>query len=92
MSRNLTVYFSAEGNTAALAAKVAETSGSDVFEIRPETPYTKADINWKNPISRCNKEKIGKKDIPIVGSVEGFGDYTTVFVGFPIWFSVRMTP
>ena len=86
MSKNLTVYFSAEGNTAALAAKVAEASGSDVFEIRPEVPYTKADINWKNPLSRCNKEKIGKKDIPTVGSVEGFESYTTVFVGFPIWY------
>lgn len=86
MSKNLTVNFSAEGTTAALAAKIAQASGSDIFEIRPETPYTKADINWKNPLSRCNKEKIGKKDIPIAGTVEGFEDYTTVFVGFPIWY------
>ena len=86
MNRNLTVYFSAEGNTAALAKRIAEASGSDIFEIRPETPYTKPDINWKNPLSRCNKEKIGKKDIPIVGKVENFEDYTTVFVGFPIWY------
>lgn len=86
MSKNLTVYFSAEGNTAALAKRIAEASGSDIFEIRPEIPYTKSDINWKNPLSRCNKEKIGKKDIPIAGRVEGFEDYSTVFVGFPIWY------
>ena len=86
MSKILTAYFSAEGHTAELAGRIAEAAGSDIFEIRAEVPYTKADINWKNPISRCNKEKIGKKDIPTVGSVEGFENYTTVFVGFPIWY------
>ena len=31
--------------------------GADVFEIRPEKPYTKADLNWKNPLARCNRNK-----------------------------------
>ncbi|MBR6872972.1 MAG: flavodoxin [Ruminococcus sp.] len=86
MSKVLTVFFSAEGNTRALAERVNAAAGGDIFEVKPVEPYSKADINWKNPISRCNKEKIGKKDIPIVGTVENFGDYTTVFVGFPIWY------
>ncbi len=86
MSKVLTVYFSAGGRTASLAKNIAEKAGGELFEIKPETPYTKADINWKNPISRCNKEKIGKKDVPFVGSPETFGQADTVFVGFPIWY------
>ncbi|MBR4555243.1 MAG: flavodoxin [Ruminococcus sp.] len=86
MGKILTAYFSAEGTTAGLAERISKAAGGDIFEIAPEEPYSKADINWKNPLSRCNKEKIGKKDIPIKGKVEGFEEYTTVFVGFPIWY------
>ena len=52
----------------------------------PEKLYTKEEINWKNPLSRCNKEKMGKKDVPVVGRVEGWDDYDMVFIGFPIWY------
>lgn len=82
----LVVYFSAEGHTARVAREFAESIGADVFEIVPEEPYTDADINWRNPLSRCNKEKFGKKDVPVAGRVETFGDYDTVYIGFPIWY------
>ncbi|MBR6102925.1 MAG: NAD(P)H-dependent oxidoreductase [Ruminococcus sp.] len=86
MSKVLTVYFSAGGRTAALAEKISAKAGGELFEVKPEVPYTEADINWKNPISRCNKEKIGKKDIPTVGKPETFESCDTVLVGFPIWY------
>lgn len=86
MSKILVAYFSAEGNTAGVAARLAEAVGADLFEIKPEQPYTKEDINWKNPLSRCNREKFGKKDVPVAGTVEGFEDYGLVFLGFPIWY------
>ena len=84
--KTLIAYFSAEGTTAALAEKLAEEIGADVFEIRPQKIYTQADINWKNPMSRCNKEKFGKKDVPVEGSVENFEEYEEVLIGFPIWY------
>ena len=84
--KTLVVYFSAEGHTARVAREFAESIGADVFEIVPEEPYTNADINWRNPLSRCNKEKFGKKDVPVAGRVETFGDYDTVYIGFPIWY------
>ena len=84
--KTLIAYFSAEGATAALAEKLAEELGADVFEIRPQKIYTKSDINWRNPLSRCNKEKIGKKDVPVAGTVENFGEYNEVLIGFPIWY------
>ena len=84
--KSLVAYFSAEGNTKALAERLATAIGGDTFEIVPEKPYTKEEINWKNPLSRCNKEKMGKKDVPIVGKIEGFEDYEMVLIGFPIWY------
>ena len=86
MSKTLVAYFSVEGTTANAAKKLAEFAAADIFEIVPQQPYTMSDINWKNPLARCNKEKIGKKDVPVNGSIENFDEYRTVFVGFPIWY------
>ena len=84
--KTLIAYFSAEGTTAKVAKDLAERLGADLFEIRPEQIYTKADIRWTNPLARCNKEFFGKKDVPVTGAVDGFADYDTVYIGFPIWY------
>ncbi|MBQ6105316.1 MAG: flavodoxin [Lachnospiraceae bacterium] len=84
--KSLVTYFSAEGTTAKVAKDLAEKLTADVFEIVPEVPYTKSDIRWMNPLARCNKEKFGKKDVPVAGKVENFGEYDTVYIGFPIWY------
>ncbi|MBR1763810.1 MAG: flavodoxin [Ruminococcus sp.] len=86
MSKTLVACFSAGGNTARLGRAIAKAAEADFFEIKPETPYTESDIRWTNPLARCNKEKIGRKDVPIVGSVEDFESYDTVYIGFPIWY------
>ncbi|MCR5100209.1 MAG: flavodoxin [Butyrivibrio sp.] len=83
----LVTFFSAEGTTKAVAEEFAKKAGADLFEIVPTEPYTKADINYLNPLSRCNKEQIGKKDVPTVGVVNDFAKYDTVYVGFPIWYA-----
>ena len=87
--KTLVAYFSAQGTTAALAKALAEKVGADLFEIRPVTPYTAADIRWTNPLARCNREKLGKKDVPVSGRVENFGQYDIVLVGFPIWYGCQ---
>lgn len=46
MGKTLVAYFSASGVTAKVAEKVAKAAEADLFEIRPEVPYTKADLNW----------------------------------------------
>ena len=86
MGKILVAYFSAGGTTAKLAKAVAEAAGADLFEIRPEKPYTEADLKWTNPFARCNREKFGKKDVPIAGSPGGIGTYDAVLLGFPIWY------
>ncbi len=86
MGRKIIAYFSAEGSTEKVAKALAKITGADIFSIVPTLPYTASDINWKNPLARCNKEKIGKKDVPVEGRIDGFEDYDTVFLGFPIWY------
>jgi len=82
----LVAYFSASGTTAAVAEAIAKENGAELFEIRPEKPYTDADLKWTNPLARCNWEKIGKKDVPVAGKVGFFAAYDLVFLGFPIWY------
>ncbi len=90
MGKTLVAYFTASGGrvTEKVAKNLAEAVGADLFEIRPVEPYTKADINYLNPVSRCNKEKIGKKDVPIADKVDNMADYTLLLIGFPIWYAV----
>ena len=84
--KTLVACFSAQGTTAALAKRLADRLGADLFEIRPAEPYTAADIRWTNPVARCNREKIGKKDVPVAGTVADWAAYDKVYLGFPIWY------
>lgn len=87
MSKTLVAWFSAEsGSTTALAEKFANITGADKFEIVPKKPYSRADLAYSNPLARCNREQIAKKDVPIAGTVSNMADYDTVLIGFPIWY------
>ena len=83
----LVAYFSAEsGRTANAAKSLAAAIGADLLEIKPEKPYTSSDLNYMNPLARCNREHITKKQVPVSGKVENFVEYDTVLIGFPIWY------
>ena len=84
--KTLVAYFSAQGTTAALARELAAKTGADLFEIVPREPYSAADITWTNPLARCNREKISKKDVPVAGTVVDWESYDRVYLGFPIWY------
>ena len=92
MSKKLVAYFSASGKTAKVAGKLAEGIGADLYEIRPELPYTKEDLNWMNRQSRSSVEMNDKSSRPAI--VKGDADlsgYDTVYLGFPIWWYVAPT-
>ena len=92
MSRKLVAYFSASGVTAKVAETLAEAIGADVYEIAPEIPYTKADLDWTNKQSRSSIEMSGLTSRPaIAGMRDNMADYDTLFVGFPIWWYVAPT-
>lgn len=85
--KTLVAYFSAEtGKTRGIAEELAKRYGADLYEIVPEEPYTAADLKWTNPLARCNREKLGRKDVPVSGSIENWAEYDTVYLGFPIWY------
>ena len=86
MSKILVAYFSASGETARLAKTIAEVTGGDLFEIKPKTAYTAADLDWMDKRSRSTVEMNDAKSRPaIAGEVADMAQYDTVFVGFPIW-------
>lgn len=85
MSNKLVAYFSCSGVTKRVAEAIARETGADLFEIRPEVPYTGADLDWTDPKSRTTKEKEDRSIRPAtVGDIDVSG-YDTVYVGFPIW-------
>lgn len=92
MSKTLVAYFSATGNTARAADRLAKAIGADLHEIRPKVPYTKKDLDWTDPKSRSTLEMKDKSSRPeIEGHVENMAQYDTVYVGFPIWWYVAPT-
>ena len=92
MSKKLVAYFSASGVTAKLAKNLAEAAGADIYEIRPEVPYTNADLNWQDKNSRSSVEMKDKSFRPSIADTDAnIADYDTIFVGFPIWWYVAPT-
>lgn len=82
----LVAYFSATGETARLAGTLARAAQADLYEIRPEHPYTAADLNWHDNQSRSSVEIKDPACRPgIAGELPDLTRYDTVFVGFPIW-------
>lgn len=92
MGKTLVAYFSASGVTAKVADKLADALGADIYEIRPETPYTKADLNWMDKKSRTSIEMNDKTIRPAIADKNArIGEYNTIFLGFPIWWYVAPT-
>ena len=92
MSKKLIAYFSASGVTADVAARLAKVAGADLFEIKPEVPYTAADLDWTNKKSRSTIEMNDPASRPAIKEkLADMTDYDVIFVGFPIWWYVAPT-
>ena len=90
--KSLVVYFSCSGVTKKTAELLSDVAGADLFEIRPEVPYTKADLDWMDKKSRSTVEMNDPSSRPaIADKVEHMEQYDTVYVGFPIWWYVAPT-
>ena len=92
MSKKLVAYFSASGNTANLAKKLAEAAGADLYEIRPAVPYTADDLNWQNKKSRSSIEMSDHSSRPALADKNAdIAAYDTIYVGFPVWWYIAPT-
>ena len=85
MSKILVAYFSASGVAERVAEKLARAAGADLFEIKPEVPYTSADLNYMDKKSRSSVEMNDRSCRPAIADRTEISIYDTVFVGFPIW-------
>ena len=92
MSKKLVAYFSASGTTEKVAKTLAGAVDADLYEIRPQTPYTHADLDWTNKKSRSSVEMNDKSfRPPLAGRDAHVEDCDTVFLGFPIWWYTAPT-
>lgn len=92
MAKALVAYFSASGVTESVAERLANAIGADLHEIKPEVPYTNADLDWMNKKSRSSVEMADKSFRPAVANkVENMDQYDVVFTAFPIWWYVAPT-
>lgn len=92
MSKKLVAYFSASGTTAAVAKTLAEAAEAGLYEIKPQVPYTRADLDWTNKSSRSSVEMNDKSFRPPLADRDAHvEDCGTVFLGFPIWWYTAPT-
>ncbi len=84
MSKKMLVaYFSASGVTAKAAWKLSEAAGADLYEIKPEIPYSREDLDWMDKKSRSSMEMNDPASRPVIaGKMEDMEQYEVVFVGF----------
>lgn len=92
MSKTLVAYFSASGVTAKVASTLAGAIGADIYEIRPEVPYTRADLDWTDKTSRSTVEMKDKSFRPPIADRDAdIAGHDVIFIGFPIWWYVAPT-
>ena len=86
MPTSLVAYFSASGTTARLAERLAAAIGADAYQIEPEVPYTQADLNWRDRMSRSSLEMQDLSSRPALAAADApVASADVIFLGFPIW-------
>ena len=71
-----------EGNTSIIAHMIAEQTGADLFEIKPETPYP---TTYQGLLDVSRQEMANNARPEISGTVDNMDDYDTIFIGYPNW-------
>ena len=79
---NYNVGVVSEGNTARLAKEIAAQTGGDLFEIVPAVPYP---ASYDEALTVATAERKNDARPEISTTVTDFGQYDTVFLGYPIW-------
>lgn len=83
-TRTLVAYFSATGNTQAVAQRIADLRGADLFRIAPAQPYA------DNPYDDSDRVKDeAYKDlrpaVAVLPDKDVMAHYDTLFIGSPLW-------
>ena len=94
--KTLVAYFTESGCTRRVAQTIAETTGAALYELKAAQPYTSADLDWRNPESRVNREAnnpAARQSVKLADtSVPDWDSYDVVFIGAPVWCGVAAWP
>lgn len=94
--KTLVVYFSktgeqysvgniTKGNTAIIAEMIADKTGADIFEVKLKNDNYPKEYEALTKVALSEKKASARPEI--VGKVENFADYETVFIGTPNWWA-----
>lgn len=87
-SKEVVVYFSASGITEKQAERLGGLINAPVYEIKPSTPYTEEDLNWRDDNSRSSLEHKDSSIRPeIADSIPNLANYEVIYLGFPNWWN-----
>ena len=95
-NKNLIVYFSrtgeqysvgniSKGNTAIVAEMIAEQTGGDLFEIKLQNDNYPAGYKALTEVALVEKNSNARPEI--IGDVNNFAEYDTIFIGCPNWWA-----
>ena len=71
-----------EGNTSIIARMIAEQTGADLFEIKPETPCP---TTYQGLLDVSRQEMADNSRPKIADTVDNMNNYDTLFIGYPNW-------
>lgn len=82
--KTLVAYFSAQGHTQAVAERIVELTGADVYRIEAAEPYAENPYDDSDRIQNeaYNGLRPGVANLP---DAETIAQYDTIFVGSPCW-------
>lgn len=82
------VYFSATGNTKAVAEMIADAADAELMALTPKEPYTESELDYNNPDSRVSKEHDDPSAKPeLAEPIPDLFRYSVVYLGYPIWWN-----
>ncbi len=81
----LIAYFSATGDTAEAAKKIAACANAEVFTIKPAVPYSTKDLDWTDSNSRTTVESRNPKAEVAIVAMPDMKGVDTLILGFPVW-------
>ena len=84
----LIAYYSYSGNTKAVAEKIKEITGGDLFEIKPVNEYPR---NYTDVVNLAKQEK--EQDLrPELANKIDISNFDIIYLGTPVWWYTFATP
>ena len=78
---NYSVGYVEKGNTMILAEMIADKTGAELFEVKPEKKYP---ADYDTCIDVAKKEQ-NRNARPAILEDKDISDYDTIFFGYPVW-------